>query len=489
MGLGSILFLVVLVLTLIAFIYLLVVTARGWGVLHSILLCCVFIESWVFLVMTAGVHNVRVPATRAAHKAVEDLEQAAAEHQRKLWGDLTMGSDADAAVPMKGRLQRLSAERGRVWRGLIYNQQNGQNFELEMAAPAVDNDPLADPAAAAAPAPTAESLPQGTVVYGFAEEQDSEGRTLPKYYLGEFVVQQTQGAQVVLASTNQLFESAKTRISDGTASTWTLYELLPLDSHEAFVAEGSTPSEEQIFGRPDEAVISELFADLPENIRDRVIKEYMADGTTADQTTPKENLWVQLVLQRDYQDTVDSADSRDATIGGYFNVSGQSTDSRIKIDEDDKDAAVVTLTPNGTRGKLLVLKEEAAEKIDDSIATEARRVNVRPLNDYEKAFNKVYLENARLDAQIERMKRDAEKLTAADQAANEMIVFRQAEKQALSSDLQNLEKELQLMTRLASEEQQKLATMREKMRDMYVEIQKAHALRKAAELSMMSNAP
>ncbi len=76
MGIGSILFLVVLVFAVLTFIYLLVKTASQWGILHSILLTTLFIECWVFLVMVAGVQHVRVPATKAAFDSAKRAIEA-----------------------------------------------------------------------------------------------------------------------------------------------------------------------------------------------------------------------------------------------------------------------------------------------------------------------------------------------------------------------------------------------------------------------------
>ena len=196
MGLGGILVLLALLVTLIVFIYLLVLTARGWGVLHTVMLCFLFIECWVFMFLTAGVHYERVRATKAAFAAAKDAKDSMARTEQLLNGDFTANpEEQDGLLPLKGQLRRMTADRGRVWREVTMLQSANDQYLLEMpvAKPA---DDVAQDAAPAAAAPNSESLPQNLVVYAFAEEKDQDGTALPKYYLGEFLVTSSQAGQV-----------------------------------------------------------------------------------------------------------------------------------------------------------------------------------------------------------------------------------------------------------------------------------------------------
>ncbi len=60
MTLGGIVILLLLVVSLIIFIYVLVLSARGWGALHVVLLVFLFIECWIFMIFSAGVLYRRV---------------------------------------------------------------------------------------------------------------------------------------------------------------------------------------------------------------------------------------------------------------------------------------------------------------------------------------------------------------------------------------------------------------------------------------------
>lgn len=477
MGIGSILFLVVLVFSAFFFIYLLVKTASRWGILHSILVTTLFIECWVFLVMVAGVQDVRVPATKAAFTESKRANEAEKRTEQLQWGNFSFGEDdVDAVLPLKGRVRQLTADRGRVWRGVEFLQESAGDFDLQMA--------VVQPAdGQAAVGPSSESLPQGLVVYAFGEEitqEEDKQYALPKYYLGEFSVKASQSGQITLAPLRQMARQQQ-RASDGSTGTWTLYEVMPLDSHLAFAAQGSSPTDEEIFGRMDEDAIAAIFADLEEPLRSKVIEQYTSDGKKATETTPQGNLWVQLQLKKDLEIDVDSGDNANATERGYYDPTGRAIDDRIKSGERIK------LTPDNTRGELVVVKEEAVESLSADAFDIAQRVNVRQLNDYEKAFNEIAISDKELDEQRARVARDAGEITKSIAAANEMIVFRQQEAQQLAFDWENVQKELNLVTRLSQEANDQLASMQNEMNDWYKAIQQEHARRGAAEMSMISN--
>ena len=195
MSLGGIVVLLLLLVSLIVFIYIIVVTARGWGVLHTLLLCILFIECWVFMVFAAGVQGTRVRFTEQAAGEKERAESALAQTQDLLWGTFDPNNvNLDAVIPAKNELRRMTGDRGRVWRGVNLIQSGDDSFRLELSATAAPADDLnADPAAAGNVATSSESLPVNLVVYGFAEEITEDGTPLPVFYLGEHTITQSQG--------------------------------------------------------------------------------------------------------------------------------------------------------------------------------------------------------------------------------------------------------------------------------------------------------
>ncbi len=470
MGLGGIVILLLLIVSLIVFIYVIVITARGWGVLHTILLCTLFIECWVFMIFAAGVHYHRVRFTERAHKARLDAEQAEAQTEQLLWGGDLTAEVPDAVVPLKGLVRRTTADRGRVWRALTYVQPNGDAYQLEMLAN--DQDTIVDPLDAAAPAAvtSSESLPVDLVVYAFSEEVDEEGRPIPKFYLGEFTVTQSQDGQVNLKPTLQLRKVQADFIAAGNATSWTLYELLPTDSHTAFAAPGSQPSDKQLFGRMDEEMIGALLADLPEDSRDELLEAYLRDGQPVqgdDPAAPPESIWYQVNVLKTFERDVDSTEKSNATVGGYFDLIGRSVDSRLQRD----DGKPVQLTPD-MKDKPIILLEEVARTLRDSGNVElGQRFRVRPLNDYEEAFNKNFVRSHELSERIELFKRDSAEIQKANQAGQSMISFRQVEAQQLQADLDSYQKEVTVLRDSAAKAEKQLAELKTELGRLFLSVQ------------------
>ena len=478
MTLGGIVILLLLVVSLIIFIYLIVISARGWGVLHTVMLCFLFIECWVFMVFTAGVLHRRVGWLEQAFKLETKTVKAEADTERLIWGGENIAPDEpDSVVLARGELRRLTADRGRVWRRLELVSSDAGTYKLEMktAAPAQDlaADPAA-PAAAAAPADAALSLPANLVVHCFAEETNEQNQALPNYYLGEFKVTTSQAGQVTLSPTLPLEPAQIEMIKSGGATTWALYELLPLDSHTAFAAPGSKPGtdEEAIYGRMDKEALSTLLQRIPDGRRDVVLEDYLRDGSKAkpDGSDPIASRWVDVKLLKDYSIDVDGVDAI-ATELGFFDSQGRSVDSRLKRKEEGD------LKLTAEINKRILLKSEAADKLIASGTAQLKfPYFVRPLIDYQEAFNSSYVRRHEVNERIALYQREAVELTKANSAGQEMISFRQIENQQLTSDLGNFTKEVEVLKKEVVLVEEELAARKAKIAEMYRQIQARAAL-------------
>ncbi len=477
MTLGGILFLVLLLVSLIVFGYLIAVSAKRWGVLHTILLCVLFIEGWVFLFFAAGVQTTRVGFTRDAFKNKEAAEQALQQTHTLLYGNFEVDSvNLDAVVPAKGLLQRATADRGRVWRRVNFIQAAGSGYQLEVPVQAGGNaaDNLgagADAAAAPAAGPNSESLPVDLVVYAFGEEIDAEGRPIPRTYLGEYRVTQSQAGLVQLEPTLPLRPEQQQAIQTGAAPTWTLYEMLPLDNHRAFAAPGSQPTEEAIFGRMDEEMLRSLFAGIQDDQRrEAIIQSYLRDGQRATDEDPIEAVWVQINILKNHQVEVDSQDVANATERGYFDSTGRAIDVRLKRSEKGE-SGTVTLTPE-MNDEIIVVKAEAAQTlIDNGVAELVQRIYVRPLNAYLEGFKELYLRSEQVDHSRDLVTRESAEIQAAMQDAQEMIAFRQVENQKLAHDLQGYQQEVAVLQTEVAAAESRLESLKQEISRMYRTIQ------------------
>ncbi|MEO8269540.1 MAG: hypothetical protein ABI557_07470, partial [Aureliella sp.] len=403
--------------------------------------------------------------------------------QTLLWGSFNMATspeDVAAVVPAQGMLRRLTADRGRVWRQLNMLQSAPGSYQLELSAATTKTadeggevDPLAEEPAAAPAALSSESLPQGTIVYGFSEQLNEAGQPIPNYFLGEFAVKQSQAGQITLAPTLELTAGQQQYIAGGSATNWTLYELLPLDSHDVFTITSSQASDEEAFGTADEATLRAMLASIPSDndLQNEIIDSYLRDGKPAEESDPAEDVWVQVNVLKEYQLDVDSRENADATERGFFDASGRSIDTRLKRGDD----GLVTLTAD-TKGERILLPQAVARPLIDSGVLElVRRVYVRPLIDYEEAFVHAMVRKSEVVAATELAQRDQREVEKANQALQEMISFRQAEKQEISSDLGNYQREVKILENAVAGAVAELAAMRTQIQQFYQSIQSLHA--------------
>jgi hypothetical protein len=122
--------------------------------------------------------------------------------------------------------------------------------------------------------------------------------------------------------------------------------------------------------------------------------------------------------------------------------------------------------------KPVVLKSEYADKlIASGIAKLKDPYFVRPLIDYQEAFNSTYVRRHEVNERIAHFKREALELTKANSAGQEMISFRQIENQQLKSDLVNFKKEGAIVKEEADFAEQELAALKAKITEMYRQVQ------------------
>lgn len=470
MSLGLIIFSLLILVALTLFIVFIVKTARQWGALHIILLSILFIESWVFLYFTAGVQYERVRATRDAFRFRQEAEQAIERGRALRFGSFRDLQDSlDAVIPVQGQLERLTIDRGRVWRELAFANLKGNSVELGLRAPrarSADDDFESQPAATV-PSAGGVSLPQNLVVYAFEEKETEEGYPLPVFYLGEYRVTKSDSAsgEINLESTLPLLEMHRSRIEQGSAVSWTLYEMLPTDSHLAFAAPGAEPNDEAIFGRPDEEEIRKLFDGLPEF----VVNSYLKDGQKASDDDRPETIWEQLNLLTEYTVDVDSDQSADATVSGYFDQVGRSIDVRLKRNEP------VSLIPGELRdNRIVVIENVARDLVNRGVAERVQRVYVRPLNDYLGLFNRAHSKRFELAERIKYYDYQNQLIDQANQASQNMLAIRQRENQRLNSDLGGYQKEIQFLNSAVVQADAELEKLRKDLSNLYRALHQYH---------------
>lgn len=417
MSLGGILILVLLVISLFVFIYLMVITAKFWGILHTVLLSFLFIEAWTFLFLTAGVADRRLAILKDYTNTRDQVAKLKNEVTRLTWGGDNIAEEQEALVPLAGQVRRLTSDRGRVWRNVARGNVEGDQVRLELLAPppAADAAPLDDPNAAAAAAPAAAPVNTGTiakdmVVHAFSQVDNEQKHPIPQTYLGAYQIVESQGGQL-LAKPLLPLEPRQIKARDD-ETTWSLYELLPQDNHETYLADGAQPSDEAHFGVANAELLQTMFAEIPEEggRRQKVIDSYLRDGSQATESDPPRHVWQLVEAVKAVTLDVDSGEQANVIDGLYFNTSGASVDVRLK--NETKEVTV----PEG-RQFLLPPGKQTNDMIAAGDVKLIRPIYVRPLNAYEKSLSFLKLRRDEAIRQIAVVDREKSVLDEANNLA------------------------------------------------------------------------
>ena len=398
---------VLLGLSVIGFGVLMWNSAERWTWVTLVFAPIVFIES-IFVVAYLGQSmKARVAWQKVSVELEEELETALDQVEQLKYGE--PGQEQIAVVPLELELEKLRIESGRVWRGLTpdANSSNAAagEFTLRMpqggaaapaapaAAPVDPNDPnAAAPAAPAAAVAGALPIPDKSVVFVFSEQVDQNQNRIPKTYLGEFEVTQSSPQSVSIKSTVPVAgftQLQRNGIQEG-QPTWAVYELMPIDGHEPFVRENSRSLPEAIFGETDEEFVNQALAGAKPETR----QAYLRDGKRAQADDPPDSKWLKIEFTKNYTVRVDSDQARSAMFGGYFDTSGQATDSRLQMPSGD-DGKKNGEVPFRAGDQLVVRMDAANELIGAGEAKLIDEIFVRPINDYEDRSRHFY---ARMNA-------------------------------------------------------------------------------------------
>lgn len=483
MDLMGILVWLAVLISLVIFIVMLVKSGKNWGALHVTLLVFLFLEAWCFLIFSAGVASRRNGFMKAYYHDKKGLlakseAQLLAEQNARNGDRINPIPDMNAYVPVTNELNRLLVERGRVWRGAAVGPIAGNEVSLQLSAGLAGMPAAAPGAEAAAPAAaTNPGLAQESIVQVFGERTDERG-TVPVIYLGEFVVSSASGAAIKLRPTANLTPEQNAAIASGNFPTWSIYELMPLDSHTSFAAAGSKEEENAIFGFMDPQEVAQLLGIDPalasaeptslsvrDAIKARVLQAYVNDGGRPPEGTPPEQIYIRVEFLKDHTIEVDAQEQRIASEGGFYDLSGRSVDARLKRGEE---GAKVSFKASD----IIVFDSTSAEElIKQGIAKQLAPVFVRQLNDYEYAFREVrrQITAALQDAKL--IERELAEMLNSQGIADAQVRMRQQERAKLDKDFAQYSKESEVVTAEATRLEEELNKQRSELSGMFREIQ------------------
>jgi len=482
---GIIVWLAVLV-SLVVFILMVVKSVKSWGALHTTLLILLFLQVWSFLFFTAGVASRRNGYMRAYELLKKKVIAKEIEANAARWGDRVSPNTDDLSryVPVTNELNRLLIERGRVWRGATLGQINAGEATLQLAVNRLGAAPVAaagNGADGAAPAAAGDSgLAPQTVIHAFGENADPKDPTglLPTSYFGEFSVTESSNGVIKLKPTNSLTKEQQDAIASGSFGSWAIYELMPLDSHGVFAAEGSKTDDNAIFGRMDSNELSTLLRIDPalataepsglnakDAIKSRVLQSYLNDGGRPPEGTPPEQVYVRVEFLKDHTIEVDAQDQRNATEGGYFDLSGRSVDARLKRGEDGAKVAFKA------EDKIVFDSTTADELVKQGFVKVLAPVYVRPLNDYEYAFRELRRQITLSTQDAKLIERELAEMQKSQGLADNQVRLGQDERSKLDKDFAQYKKENDVITAEASRLNDLLVSTRSEVASMFQQIQ------------------
>lgn len=455
----------ILVLLLIGFSIVVWKASPGWYWYNIVAVSVTMLLGMIFLFPVAGVLQSRA----AWHQVKEDLEtrlEDKKQEQKELkYGDPADPASGDGVLPLAQELAQVGVEAGRRWRHLRMSPNSTPEQVLLVQMPseeqAAEGVPPAEPAEegegaegeAAAAAPL---IPEGMVVYGFAERpHEGVSEPIPRFFLGEFQVSASEPNQVALEPTGPLEPAQRQAISGRQAVSWSLYELLPLDGHRPFVK--SEPDDDALFGEIDKDAVKQL---LGNRVSEQTLRNYLRDGSRATQDDPPLSRWVKIEFTTDHSIVVDSPDERGALDGGFFDGSGRAVDSRLQRGEDNQ--------VEFNDGDQVVVKEEVGrELVNEGVARLLDTYYVRPLNDYRFVLRRIRLRLTEMSLRQEELEFEQNMLKEAVDATVSTLTANQAAKLKLEQDLAQTQLEKKTIQEYQQQLQQKLEETRNNLVRLY----------------------
>lgn len=420
------------VLLVLFFIFLLVMCWKTWRFTHVFFSFLVFAAAVTFLLFASMVLKTHA-AWRSHYEAhVVALEKVRQENEKLLHGDLDeLEQSEDSIRSLRAELAMAVVDRGRVWRECRPVQQLTPNSFR------VNTVPASLP-------PNAEPAPSGiapkTVLYVFAEKETESGYRVPSLYMGEFSVTDATESEVTIEATLPLDAEQQQALAQGN-TTWALYEVMPLDSHEAFAEMDQT--EKRLVGM-DKQALAEYLPNRygwPQDEYNRFLERFERFNREATEQDPPQNVWTLVEFVKTHEIQVDS-DVEQTLLedgGRFFDASGRALEGRVRRGEEG--------TVKFAAGDTAAFDKETADKlVADGVAKQVKQLYRRSLNDFALAYRDGYYHDMDLNVEIQRAKRDADIMVALKVKAEEQLAFRQQENANLEKDLAGFKRELQQVT-------------------------------------------
>ncbi|MBW3600126.1 MAG: hypothetical protein KY475_22990 [Planctomycetes bacterium] len=434
------------VLLLFAFLFLIFMAAKSWRWHDVTALVLIFLTSMFFVFLAAAVLKTHQEWRTRQQQLAKDLEQEKEQTQLLKTGPLDLLAKEEASLrELKHELERVIADRGRVWRQVQFNGAQDNKISLRFPAP--------DVAGVDTP-PPAHRLQPKTILYAFKEIEDPEGWSVPGLYMGEWVVETPAADSVVLAPLQPLDQTQRGQLNAG--GTWVLYEVMPHDAHYKFAHLEDEQIRELLMPggwhtRPPMAPLEKY---------EEAVDQYLRDGEEATPADPPERTWIEVELTQPWTQDVDAPDAVAQLPTQVFDVSGRAVTPELLL------GGTAEFEP----GDKILLDAEAAEKlIAQGIARRGPTIYKRPLRDYAFGLNEIFSRIRVLNEEIGMVTEANTEVQAAIDKGKKQIAYRTDEKSKLTEDLAFVNKERDAMKQYLSTLQTQYNDVRAELYRLYSE--------------------
>ncbi len=460
---------------IILFIVMIVLSASTWRAWHIVAMCLTFLAAVGLVVvgsLSLKTHNYWRKTHADVSKKLADAthEGIVLEH-----GDPMLVASPTPAVDevqsvdeLQHRLNRVLLDRGRVWRRCTPGVPANNAIQVSTVPPTETGEP-GDPNTA-----QPNGIAPDMVLYAFLED----GNQMPIAYLGEFQVIDAQPTVVTLQETVALDGQQRQLIAAPPIQPvrWTLYEMMPIDSHHVFsdrdtVGKILDDQPQPVYGEVNEEHLRVIFATVTGQSADspvvtELVSDYLKDGrpaTEQDVNQSPENIWVKLEFLKDHQERVDSNNPDAGVSGAYFDPEGYAEASRLRRGDAQ--------LRKGDVGMYLYAQAEHKRAVDDLISSglcrEVGPYFIRSLRDYQEAFHDNLARYSRCIEATRRAQRDVDALKSTIVKTQEQIAYRQEERSKLQQDQQGYERDRSKLAELVAALESQKTALHEELSRLY----------------------
>ncbi len=452
---------------IILFIVTLVLSASTWRGWHIAVAALAFLATLGLIVVGSLSQKTHSTWMKKYAELDSRLTQARQEGINLEIGDPTVVESPTPSVnDIQQQFNRLLLDRGRVWRQCAPSPPSGTSVVVSTVPPTETGQP-GDPNTA-----QPNGIDANMVLYAFRENE----KQLPIAFLGEFRVTQAEPASVTLEPTMPL-DRPQLEVINNPSSYWTLYEMMPLDSHRIFsnqdiIDEPLDDTPKPIFGEMDGEELRGIFSLVSGVAPDdpfvmALVAPYVKDGSSANDQEVNmypENIWQKLEFEKDHKERVDSNNLDPGISGNFFDPEGYAEVSQLKSGGE----ATFRVNDIGVFPYGFDEDKRLVDQLTSSgVCQKLGPVFVRSLHDYEEAFHNIQDRFVKRNEDKRRTQRELDDLNASISKTTQQIEYRQQERSELKEDQAGFNRDLEKTNELLAALETQQTMLRAELSELF----------------------